>query len=220
MKPLYYGLQPLVSSPAALESIGRACLDSAQPTSARVSCTAPICVPTHGREMSLAYRLSDVEAAIPFEDVKDTWGAKRDGWIKRIGIERADANKLASLMLVLLEYLKPKTVQFLWPDDGPAFIRLKETCKRLSNSRTSNSKAETARELECAVKELETVAIPPPPAVERSLLGQGKPLTLALGDDGPDLAEGAMCLVLDIRMVWCRCAPCLPNTKLAAMPAG
>lgn len=170
--------------------------------------------------MSLAYRISDLEAAIPFQDVKDTWGAKRGGWIKRIGIERADANKLASLVLVLLEHLKPTTVQFLWPDDVPTFIRLKETCKRLSNSRTSNSKAETAQELEGAVKELEGVAIPPPPAVERSLLGQGEPLSLALGDDGPDLAQGAMCLVLDIRMVWCRCAPCLQTPNSQALPAG
>ena len=81
---------------------------------------------------------------------------------------------------------------------------MKETCKRLSNSRHVADRAVSAGELQAAVHELESVAIPPPPAVERSLLGHGEPLMLGLDDDGPDLPEGAMCYVLDIRMVWCR----------------
>jgi hypothetical protein len=84
-------------------------------------------------------------------------------------------------------------------------------CSSLFTARAAVLTRCTARAFDCCVSvrrhqvitELERRAIPPPEPSERQLLGRGRPVELALGDAGPELAVGDVVQALDIRMTWC-----------------
>ena len=150
----------------------------------------------------MAYRLQEVERAIPFDEVVDSWSKRRNQWLKDLVAKRADQRRLGGLVAVLLDALKPKAIAMLWQSDKVRFTKLRDASRRVAQGYES-AKSDIS-ELMRIVHELEEVAIPPPPSVEVKLLGRGKPALLDLGDDGPSLEVGASCYVLDIRMVWCR----------------
>jgi len=151
--------------------------------------------------MSVAWRLSEVEAAIPFEDVKDSWANRREGWLTKLCVQRGNARQLATLMSLFLDSLKPKSISLLWGPDQKPFVKLREACQVIARGEALS--LDPCQELLRLVAELESVAIPPPPASEMRLMGTGHPDILPIGNEGPLMNMGDACHVLDIRMVWC-----------------
>lgn len=150
--------------------------------------------------MSLWYRILKIEYAIPFEDVVNGWRFKRDTWIKNVIRSRHSAKQLAASVIELLDALTPASISYFWPDSS-GFTAMRNSLLTITNGEISDP---TGAKLEPMILQLEEHVIPPPPAVEQRLMGNGKPLTFKIGDNGPVLKPGDRCGALDIRMMWCK----------------
>ena len=151
--------------------------------------------------MSVAWRLSEVEAAIPFEDVRDSWANRREAWLTKLFTHRHDARRLGQLMNSFLDALKPQSISMLWSHNIRKFAQLRESCQSVGSGEKASG--DLSKELHLVLGQLEAVALPPTRESELRLLGRGRPDELSIGDDGPDIKIDEVCHVLDIRMVWC-----------------
>lgn len=149
--------------------------------------------------MSLSYRLLWVENAIPYEDVEASWRDYRETWITELRGSCDSISTLARLLLDLLKAFTPACVRFLWSEAG-GYKKMCTQCASLSSKHVSDP---TGQKLQDVMMNLEIRALPKPPEAELQLMGDGKPDTYLLGEQGPELPIGSKCCALDIRMVWC-----------------
>ena len=77
--------------------------------------------------MSISYRLSEIENAIPYGDVNAKWAqTSRDKWLAQILEQHASGVKLAELTVELMDAFTPACKKFLWADDDGGFARVRE----------------------------------------------------------------------------------------------
>jgi hypothetical protein len=85
---------------------------------------------------SLGYRLSEIERAVPYQDVRPAWAKNsRHSWVVKTFKQAGSASKLAELTLELLDALTPSCIKYLWPEDEDGFSKLRETLLKVSTSK-------------------------------------------------------------------------------------
>ena len=132
--------------------------------------------------MSVAYRVLAVEAAIPYEDVTESWDRVRDGWVRGVVADCKDAKRLAGRIVLLLDALLPQAAKEFWRGDSDGFVQLRRRCLRMASTATP---AAAAAELLRVIRELELRAIEPPVPADLKLMGEGEADVYSLGHDGP-----------------------------------
>ena len=157
--------------------------------------------------MSLAYRLLQVEQAIPYEDVGPNWRGQREAWSTQVQKSGASAKLLAKRLIQLLDALTPACINFFW-NGRDGYVRVRKVCEPIANGTRADIYGHA---LKPVVAEMEELAVPPPPKAEQKLMGNGAPLSLDVGDTGPELEVGQKCGALDIRRVWCKAS--VVNTR-------
>ena len=80
---------------------------------------------------SLSFRLSEIESAIPYADVKKAFRSTRDKWLRATIDHQQSAHRLAELTLELIDAFTSACIAFLWPDDAKGFAQLRELCVRI-----------------------------------------------------------------------------------------
>lgn len=81
--------------------------------------------------MSLSYRLGEIEGAIPYEDVNPKWAkTSREKWLRALLQHGKNGTKLAELAIELLDAFTSACKEFLWDDDEGGFARVREQCAR------------------------------------------------------------------------------------------
>lgn len=100
----------------------------------RVSARAP-------RAMSISYRLSEIEGAIPYSDVHKSFSQKRVSWLKATLEHHQNAYRLAELTLELIDAFTPSCIGFLWPEDPEGYTRLRDSCVRIPTATPIKAKA-------------------------------------------------------------------------------
>lgn len=85
---------------------------------------------------SLGYRLSEIERAVPYQDVRPAWAKNsRHSWVVKTFKQAGSASKLAELTLELLDALTPSCIKYLWPEDEDGFSKLRESLLKVSTSK-------------------------------------------------------------------------------------
>lgn len=125
--------------------------------------------------MSLSWRLAEIEGAIAYEDVKDSWSHSRSTWLSDLLEHRHDAAKLAELTLRLLDAFTSDCVAFLWPQAKEGYAKIRTTCKRLSAHPSSKAPTQAG--------ELKQVRLEP---ACRSALESGSPRATSAICGAPD----------------------------------
>ena len=65
--------------------------------------------------MSLSYRLGEIEGAIPYEDVNPKWAkTSREKWLRALLQHGKNGTKLAELAIELLDAFTSACKEFLW----------------------------------------------------------------------------------------------------------
>lgn len=91
---------------------------------------------TPGAMGSLGYRLSEIERAVPYQDVRPAWAKNsRHSWVVKTFKQANSASKLAELTLELLDALTPSCIKYLWPEDEDGFSKMRETLLKVSSSK-------------------------------------------------------------------------------------
>jgi len=149
--------------------------------------------------MSLAFRLSTIEASIPFEDVHPAWKIRREPWAIEVAAQARSASGLAVLALELLESLTDESIATMFATRA-VFTRF---CRRFKTvAEAAPNPMPPAEQLKRSIQAFEVVALPAPLESEKPLLDTGKPEELELEDPGPEFRVGERCVALDIRLCW------------------
>lgn len=92
--------------------------------------------------MSLSWRLSEIEKAIPFNDVRSAWAKNsRAAWVDNTFQHLASITKLAELTGELLDALTPNAIKYLWPDEAEGFGKLKDSCVKIAAGKIKEAAA-------------------------------------------------------------------------------
>lgn len=152
---------------------------------------------SHSR-MSLKYRLLRIEQRIPFEDVTESWGSVREDWVRHVIIAAKTASLLAAEVVTLLDALTPSGADSYWSRDAFKAVRADFDSISLGSTpdllgiNLQSMIAEVEKRVEIGKVRVSSTR---PPPVEKK--GKGRPLVLPLGEDGPALEVGDVCVVLD-----------------------
>jgi hypothetical protein len=150
--------------------------------------------------MSAKFRILRLEQSIPFEDVVMSWAHKREGWVKTVIKAAGSAKLLAAQLLELLDALIPASQTHYW-SSVDAF---KVARSRVWSIATGATPDPLGRNLQPLLHDLESKAAPYPKAKGKGV--KGLPYALDIGDEGLKVKDGESCVVLDMRMLWCKAA--------------
>ena len=94
--------------------------------------------------MSLSFRLTEIEKAIAYNDVKKAFHARRDAWLRATLEHQDSAHKLADLLLELLDAFTNSCINFLFSEEPGGFREMRESLARIGTATPKKSAAANA----------------------------------------------------------------------------